>query len=652
MTAVWDIDLKQRYKLNHYILFFIVAISAVICVGQYSVYIKYKHSLTDDYKSKQIYKSQQIREDYRLLIDQLHYDFRKAEAQNISKLNQLSQLYTGKKKNFDIKKAADELNKDIVFGEYQIFLINRNYIIEKASYENDIGYNLGQYKAMKDLLQSVFDKKIEMDISPPFIDSSSMNFKRYLIKLSNDGQYLLQIAYVLDIYERLKAKYEHYASQATSLIIYLVNAYTVQEIDFRDKVFTKKNIEEEWNIAKSLLSSLAGHTNDPKLQQFIDTIDTDVKNKDLKISHQLSKLFNNEDRLISYMDLGGNTFFVYSITDGLFIKGNEIKLIIKIEYPTDKLQNDIRMVSYFLITLCLTILVILSFIYLFLHKNVTEKLTRIVSDVQRGNKSSVRNIKIKEINYLNSKYNESVEKMSKEIEKNRLLLKENKRFISDTVHQIRTPLTNILMNSERVKKYQTDPKLLKFIEQIDASVNMLSNSYEDLAYVTTYDTVVYQPKKIHFSKLVFQRIKFFAIISKVNLKEILSDIEENIDLTINDIECERLIDNNISNAIKYAIPNKPIFITLSKDKKTNKVTLAFKSWGKPIKEVTKIFEKNYREDEAKRGLGLGLNMVKGICEKYSCLYDVTYVDGQNIFTYTFRAESIDSGDKHISENFS
>ena len=629
--------MRQRYKLNHYILLFIVAISTVMSVSQYIIYSNYKHSLIDDYKSKQIYRSQQVREDYRLLIDQLHYDFRKVETQNISKLNQLYECYKREKKNYDIKKVADELNKDVVFGEYQVFLINRDYIIEKASYENDVGFSLGQYKEMKDLLQSVFDKKIDMDMSPPFMDPSSMTFKRYLIKLSDDGQYLLEVGYVLNIYESLKAKYHHYSRQAKSLIIYLANEYTVQEIDFGNKVFAKKSIIDEWRISKSLLSLLSKHTNNTKLQQFIDKIDTDLKSKPLKISQELSKVFNNKDRLISYLDSGSNTFFVYSITDGLFIKGTEIKLVIKIEYSTEKLQKDIRRLFYFLITLCLVMLVILFFIYLFLYQNITAKLVEIVTDIQRGNKSSVRNIKIKEINYLNSKYNESVEKTNKEIQKNILLLNENKRFIGDTVHQIRTPLTNILMNSEMIKKYQNDQKLLRFIDQIDASVNMLSNSYEDLAYVTTYDTVTYQPTKISLSRILTQRIKFFSIISKVNLKKINSDIEKNIYLIFNDIECERLIDNNISNAIKYATPNKPISITLSKNKDTNRVILEFKSFGKPIKDVTRVFEKNYRENESKRGLGLGLNMVKGICEKYNCLYNITYVDGQNIFTYTFES---------------
>jgi len=230
-------------------------------VSQYIIYSNYKHSLIDDYKSKQIYRSQQVREDYRLLIDQLHYDFRKVETQNISKLNQLYECYKREKKNYDIKKVADELNKDVVFGEYQVFLINRDYIIEKASYENDVGFSLGQYKEMKDLLQSVFDKKIDMDMSPPFMDPSSMTFKRYLIKLSDDGQYLLEVGYVLNIYESLKAKYHHYSRQAKSLIIYLANEYTVQEIDFGNKVFAKKSIIDEWRISKSLLSLLSKHTN-------------------------------------------------------------------------------------------------------------------------------------------------------------------------------------------------------------------------------------------------------------------------------------------------------------------------------------------------------------------------------------------------------
>ncbi len=226
-------------------------------------------------------------------------------------------------------------------------------------------------------------------------------------------------------------------------------------------------------------------------------------------------------------------------------------------------------------------------------------------------------------------------KLNKRIEENINLLKDNRRFIADTVHQIRTPLTNIMMNSEMVKKFQTDDSLSTFIDKIDSSINMLSNSYEDLAYITSADTIEYPPSKVDASEMVQKRIHFFTTISKVNHKEIESDIHGGIFLNINLIELERVIDNNISNGIKYATKNKPIIINLFR---TNDiVTMEFQTFGKPIKDRERVFEKNYREDEAKRGLGLGLNMVKSICEKNDVTYVATYADGKNIFTYTFSA---------------
>ncbi|MEO5344543.1 MAG: sensor histidine kinase, partial [Gammaproteobacteria bacterium SHHR-1] len=69
-----------------------------------------------------------------------------------------------------------------------------------------------------------------------------------------------------------------------------------------------------------------------------------------------------------------------------------------------------------------------------------------------------------------------------------------------------------------------------------------------------------------------------------------------------------------------------------------KVVVEFKTYGSPIQNNAMIFEKSYRENEAKRGLGLGLYMVKCICEKNNIDYSVAFVDGQNCFTYRFFSE--------------
>jgi signal transduction histidine kinase len=276
----------------------------------------------------------------------------------------------------------------------------------------------------------------------------------------------------------------------------------------------------------------------------------------------------------------------------------------------------------------------LVLIYIFIVKSVSSKLSELINHIQNNENSTLENINIQEINFLHNNYNDLREKLLKEIELNSNLLKENKRFIADTVHQIRTPLTNIMMNGEMVKKFQKDDSLSSFIDKIDASINMLSNSYEDLSYITTSDTIEYPATKVNISSMLKNRIKFFSTISKVNKKEIISNIEDDIFIYINQIELERIIDNNISNGIKYATKDELIIINLFKN--TDFIILEFKTFGNPIQNKNRVFEKNYRESEAKRGLGLGLNMVKNICDKYETTYSVTYKDNQNIFIYTFK----------------
>ena len=70
-------------------------------------------------------------------------------------------------------------------------------------------------------------------------------------------------------------------------------------------------------------------------------------------------------------------------------------------------------------------------------------------------------------------------------------------------------------------------------------------------------------------------------------------------------------------------------------KKIGKITiLEFRSYGNEIRNKQLVFKKNYREDDGKRGLGLGLFMVCNICKKYDIEYEVLYENNQNIFRYT------------------
>jgi PAS domain S-box-containing protein len=221
-----------------------------------------------------------------------------------------------------------------------------------------------------------------------------------------------------------------------------------------------------------------------------------------------------------------------------------------------------------------------------------------------------------------------------QIMKNEFLLKENKRFIADMVHQIRTPLSVIMTNTSLIEMKAKD-QVSSYTRQINSAINMLSNSYEDLSYIITNDTIEYKPKNIDFSNLLQERIDFFEVIAEANTKTISTDIANDIHCYMNDIELERLIDNNLSNAIKHSYDKSEIRVIL--EKSPSEIILHFISEGKNIHDVTRLFDKNYTESAgAKRSLGLGLNMVKSICEKNDIKYSVDSKDHRNTFTYIFR----------------
>lgn len=237
--------------------------------------------------------------------------------------------------------------------------------------------------------------------------------------------------------------------------------------------------------------------------------------------------------------------------------------------------------------------------------------------------------------YMNQKELKSLHvTLEKQVKKNQFLLEENKQFIADVVHQIRTPLSVIMTNASLIEM-KTKDQVSSYLTQINSAINMLSNSYEDLSYIITNDTLEYTPIEINLTDFLHQRIDFFEVIADANDKSFSTDISIEIHLYMNDTELERLIDNNLSNAIKHSNNKSEIKVILKKI--NSEIILQFISEGKNIHDVSKIFDKNYTESYgAKRSLGLGLNMVKTICEKNDIDYNVDSKNNINTFTYIFK----------------
>ena len=228
---------------------------------------------------------------------------------------------------------------------------------------------------------------------------------------------------------------------------------------------------------------------------------------------------------------------------------------------------------------------------------------------------------------------EKTEQLQKSVQYTQELLKYQDKFVKNAIHEINTPLTVILMNIELYNlKYEKNSYLTK----IEAGVKVLENIYGDLGYIVKKDRLVHKKEMIDFSKYLNDRIEYFGDVAKGNELKIEAKIQSGIFVFFSEVQLQRLCDNNISNAIKYSYPNEIVKIKLFIEK--NSIVLEISNVGDMIQDASKLFDRFYREDIARGGFGLGLNIVKEICDINYITIEVSSLENTTLFRYIFSGE--------------
>ena len=183
-------------------------------------------------------------------------------------------------------------------------------------------------------------------------------------------------------------------------------------------------------------------------------------------------------------------------------------------------------------------------------------------------------------------------------------------FIKDSIHEINTPLSIINVN---IDLYNRKNEQNKYLQRIKAASKVLSNIYNDMDYLIKHDRLEYNKENIDLSKFLKKRIDYFLEIATMKQISIESNIEQDIHIFINKKQLGMLIDNNISNAIKYSNENNKIEVSLHR--RDEYCYMKFQDYGVGIEDTKQIFERYYREDTYNGGFGIGLNIVKSIIDE-------------------------------------
>ena len=186
------------------------------------------------------------------------------------------------------------------------------------------------------------------------------------------------------------------------------------------------------------------------------------------------------------------------------------------------------------------------------------------------------------------------------------------RFIKDTTHELNTPVSTIVTNIEMIDKSTLDEKMQKKITRIDIGAKTISNIYEDLTYLTLNNKIITKDEHIDIDLLIKQRIEYFKTIAEAKKVSIEYEKIEDSTLFIDKRKLSRLIDNLVSNGIKYNKIKGKIYIKLYKDS----FFVQDSGIGIEDEKIEKMFERYARFNKSAGGFGIGLSIVSSICREY------------------------------------
>ena len=200
------------------------------------------------------------------------------------------------------------------------------------------------------------------------------------------------------------------------------------------------------------------------------------------------------------------------------------------------------------------------------------------------------------------------------------MVEQQKDFISDAAHELRTPITAIQTSLEVSLK---DKKMKKdeAIEVLSANledIKDLKNLSEQLLTLAVYEEAsqVLNKSEVKLTILADELLENFKLRAKEKKISLFKNVDDEI-VSIDQEKIKQLISILLDNAIKYSPSKSKIKLLMKKDK--NDLTIQVKDQGMGIAadDLDHIFDRFYKSDKARqkdktRSFGLGLAIAKKI----------------------------------------
>ena len=308
---------------------------------------------------------------------------------------------------------------------------------------------------------------------------------------------------------------------------------------------------------------------------------------------------------------------------------NNDKLMNKYSYDLDELvlikENKDIYIRYFIIVISLFMLIVIVYLYYYIlndkkKKKEINKIIKIIEDINNKNyKFNIDDINEDDLSILKNEIYKTTIMLNELSEISIRDKKELEDSLSDISHQLKTPLTSILImidtlldNKDMDDKTRED--FLRDIKRNIININFLVKSILKLSRLDT-NTVKFINKKESVKEILNDVVFNVSLLS--DLKGVL------IDLNVSDIyiNCDyrwqvEALTNILKNSIEHSYENCKVNISVKENNSYVKIEIKDYGTGIDKEDIGHIFERFYKgKNSDYDSVGIGLALSKSIIEK-------------------------------------
>lgn len=308
-------------------------------------------------------------------------------------------------------------------------------------------------------------------------------------------------------------------------------------------------------------------------------------------------------------------------------------------------ENKTIFVSYFIILLFIYLIICLVYLTIIINNNKKKdkeinEVIKIIEEINNKNYS----FKMKDIN------EEDLSLLKNEIYKTTIMLneiseiskkdkKELEESLEDISHQLKTPLTSILIMIDTLlddedMDQNTREDFLRNMKREVMNINFLVKSILKLSRLDT-NTVKFISKKESVKEIINEAILNVSLLSDLKNVKIETNLSDSF------INCDykwqiEALTNILKNSIEHSYENNKVLIESSENNAYVKITIKDFGSGIAKEDINHIFERFYKgKDSDYDSIGIGLALSKSIIEKQNGKISVESSENGTTFTIKY-----------------